>query len=383
MRPGASRGPVVALAFAASLAASLVAREAFAHELGLSRGDYVTKGDDVDVVLAFARREALSLDPSLDGDRDGALTDAEVTADGTALARRVFDGVVVEADGKPCAPKPAGARLVAEDGIEVFGAFACTSPTAGAALTVQMPLLESLSTGHRHLVKLSHGGKLDEAMLHKKEPSLSVKGGAPQGDTSPSSPATSPSAADAFVRGAVLVLTGRGHPVSLFGFALLAGFGDSLFERRRLRGVVAAVLALTVTQAFTMSLGVFGVARPSPTLIEPLIGLAVAYIGVENLLSSRSPVDPSNRWRVLLPFGLVHGFSLAAALAAAGLPGGSATVALMSLGVGAAQLVVLALLVFLAFLLTKRPWFRAWGIRVGSVVVIALGLYWFVRHVLG
>ena len=80
------------------------AGRAHAHELGLSRGDYLVESPAagetvVRATLAFARRDAISLLPALDADRDGALTEAELVAGGGQLAARVLEGVVVTAGG--------------------------------------------------------------------------------------------------------------------------------------------------------------------------------------------------------------------------------------------------------------------------------------------
>ncbi len=367
---------LVTVGFAAALLAS---RRADAHEIGLSRGDYVAKGNDVEAVVAMARREAISLLPAIDADHDGKLTDAEVAANAEPFARRVLDGIVVEADGKTCVARPGGARLVSEDGIDAFGTFACPTSTEGAALTVKVPLLEALSTGHRHLLKLSHDGTVDEAMLHKREPSISVKSAGPSASAHAdgAEPAKEkPAVLGFFPLGIEHILTGWDHLVFLVGLALVAGFGE-----RRAKSILLAVTAFTVAHSITLALAVLDVVRPSPALIEPLIALSVAYVGVENFLVK----DPSKRWRVTLPFGLIHGFGFAGALGEVGLPHGQipAALALFNLGVEAGQLATLAVVVPIVFYLAKQPFYRRWGVRVASGVIVVLGLFWFIERVVG
>jgi len=120
---------------------------------------------------------------------------------------------------------------------------------------------------------------------------------------------------------------------------------------------------------------------PSGEVIEPLIALSVAYVGVENFLVK----DPSRRWRVTLPFGLVHGFGFAGALGEVGLPAGQvpAALALFNLGVEAGQLAILAVLLPVVFFLAKQPAYARWGVRVASGAIVLAGLFWFAERVIG
>jgi len=355
----------------------LVAPRTDAHELGLSRSDLLTKGSGVEAVVAFARRDAIALLPAMDADRDGSLSDEEVTSHGEAFAKRVLEGFEVEADGKACTPKPGSARLASEDGIDAFGSFACGGPTDTAALTVRIPLLAELSTGHRQLLKISHGGKVDEAMLHSKEPSLSLKGEpAKEGsDPAPAEPEHH-GTLDFFPLGIEHILTGWDHLVFLVGLALVAGFGE-----RRARSIFLAVTAFTVAHSVTLAMAVLGLVRPSPSIIEPLIALSVAYVGIENFIVK----DPGKRWRVTLPFGLIHGFGFAGALGHVGIPTDRVPAALLlfNLGVETGQLAVLALLLPLVFFLARQAFYRRWGMRALSGLIVLAGLFWFFERVLG
>ena len=51
---------------------------AWAHEVGLSRGEYAAVGATVTAQLTFARRDVLTLVAGLDADHDGTLTAAEI-----------------------------------------------------------------------------------------------------------------------------------------------------------------------------------------------------------------------------------------------------------------------------------------------------------------
>lgn len=380
MFPGAprsnrpARAPLGALA---CVAAVLVTADAAAHEVGLSRGDYVVKGRTVEGVVAFARREALKLSPAVDADHDGTLSEAEVGAGSTDFARRVFEGIVVERDGTRCTPKPGGARLVAEDGIEAYGSFACDAPVDGASVSVKIGILGDLSTGHRHLATLAHGGAIDEAMLHKKEPGFVVKtaaAGPPAVGSEEATPAESPSLLGFFQRGVAHVLTAWDHLAFLVALALVAGFGA-----RRTRGLAIAVGALILAHGATLALSVFAPLHASPRIVGALVGLAVAYVGLENFTKG----DPAGRWRVTLPFAVTQGFAAAAVLAAGDLPTRHRPAALLlfDLGTATGQVAALCVLAPLTFFLAKQPAYRNWGVPVASGAVVIVGIAWFVKRV--
>lgn len=358
------------------LAVALTPSLALAHEVGLSRGEYVVSTSGVDVTLAFARREAIALLPALDGDRDGALTAAELDAQGAALAARAFGGLRVTAAEAPCEAQPGGARLVEEDGLEIHGAFRCAAPAGDGAVSIAVPLLDELSTGHRHLAKVARGGKVEEAMLHRRESSLRVAALTAEGGAPTEAEARAPAVLSFFVIGIEHIVFGWDHVVFIVGLALVAGFGE-----RRARGILLAVTAFTLAHSITLGLSVLGVLTPPLSIIEPLIALSVAYVGVENFLVK----DPSKRWRVTLPFGLVHGFGFAGALGEVGLPPGEtpAALALFNLGVEAGQIAILAVLLPLVFFLAKRPAYARWGVRVASAAIVLAGLFWFAERVTG
>ena len=73
---------------------------------------------------------------------------------------------------------------------------------------------------------------------------------------------------------------------------------------RRPREVLLQVTAFTVAHSITLGLSLYGLVSAPSSCVEPLIALSVAYVGVENLMTSR--LHP---WRVavVFAFGLLHG----------------------------------------------------------------------------
>lgn len=160
---------------------------------------------------------------------------------------------------------------------------------------------------------------------------------------------------------------GLDHILFVLGLFLL-----SLRWRPLLWQVTAFTLAHTVTLAAT----ILGYISLSPTLIEPLIALSIAYVGIENVLTRQL-----HAWRpvIVFVFGLLHGMGFASVLTELGLPESDLGLALITFNVGV-ELGQLAVIVT-AFLLTL-PWhsrpeqYRKWIVVPGSLLIAATGLYW-------
>jgi uncharacterized membrane protein YraQ (UPF0718 family) len=86
-----------------------------------------------------------------------------------------------------------------------------------------------------------------------------------------------------------------------------------------------------------------------------------------------------------LPFGLVHGFGFAGVLREIALPRGEVPGALVAfnLGVEAGQLAVLAAALPFIALARRTAWFQATGVKVASVLIALIGLFWFVTRLAG
>jgi hydrogenase/urease accessory protein HupE len=169
------------------------------------------------------------------------------------------------------------------------------------------------------------------------------------------------------------ILSGCDHLTFLLGVVLIAN---------RTTQVLAAVTAFTLAHSLTLALAVLGFATVSPRIVEPLIALSVAYVGLENFWNR----DASRRYRLTFAFGLVHGFGFAGALAEIGLPGDRAPAALASfnLGVEAGQLLVFsALWPLLIWLRRRREHAYVTFSRLVSVVIVALGFAWAIERSIG
>jgi hydrogenase/urease accessory protein HupE len=349
-------------AIALGLAVLAAARPAFAHPVGVSSGEYRLDGAVLYGDLGMAARELARLLPDLDTNHDGALGADEMAAGRDAAARALLGGLSVTADGRPCPGGLDRAWVVeAEDGAVFQVRYVC--PQVPRQLTLAAPFILGLAPGHRHIARLFRGGKAQTTVLDGGHVSWTI----------PASPAGTAKASASGIAWAMLklgvehILTGLDHLVFLVGLIIVGG---------SLRSLLGVVTAFTVAHSITLAVAALGVWAPSPRLVEPLIALSIAYVGVENLFLK----DASKRWRITFPFGLVHGFGFAGALREIALPHAQIPVALVSFNVGVeiGQLGVLAVALPLTLAVRRAPAFGDRGVRLVSSTIAVAGIVLFI-----
>ena len=119
----------------------------------------------------------------------------------------------------------------------------------------------------------------------------------------------------------------------------------------------------------------------SPAIVEPLIAASIAYVAVQNIFMSRLSL-----WRpvVIFGFGLLHGLGFASVLAEFGIPDDQFFPALIgfNIGVELGQLAVIAA----AFLAVgvwfgHKKWYRSRISVPASVLIAAIGVFWFFERI--
>jgi hydrogenase/urease accessory protein HupE len=350
-----------------ALAGLLAAPEASAHKVGLSRGDYTLRGRALVAELTFEKGELAGAAPAADANRDGELSAAELGSGKAAIGEALINHLKVEGDGARCAGSIVEARPTEGDGVQVSLLFACPAPPRTLALEIDF--FELLAHGHRHLGSLTSGDRAIDLVAFASHRSFSIEG--ESGGGPPGPPTHQDAGVGALFRmGIEHILTGYDHLVFLLGLVLIGG---------RLRSLLAVVTAFTLAHSITLGLAALGLVTLSPRLVEPAIALSIVYVGVENFLVTSA----EKRWRITFPFGLIHGFGFAGALAEISLPRAKVPLALLlfNLGVEAGQLAVLALLLPLLAWLRGQAWFATRGTRVISGGIVAAGLWWFAARV--
>jgi hypothetical protein len=160
---------------------------------------------------------------------------------------------------------------------------------------------------------------------------------------------------------------GRWREVEHFGPALL--------------NVVKIVTAFTVAHSLTLSLAALGHVSPPGQLVEVAIAVSIAIAAAEILY----PVFRGRVWVIVFGFGLFHGFGFAGALSEMGVLGEYLGLSLLgfNLGVEIGQVVIVALL-FPVLYLVRRLWlYRAVALPAAAVAMILVACAWAVERALG
>ena len=168
-----------------------------------------------------------------------------------------------------------------------------------------------------------------------------------------------------------MVPMGVDHILFVLGLYLLSG---------RARSVLWQVSAFTVAHSISLALSLYGVVAVSPRIVDPLIAVSIAYVAIENIVSSEL-----NAWRVALVFGfgLLHGMGFAGPLKELGLPRSEFVTALLTFNVGveAAQLAVIGTaFVLVDWHVEDRGWYRNRVVVPASVLIACTGLYWTIQR---
>jgi hydrogenase/urease accessory protein HupE len=327
-----------------------------AHAVGLSRGEYLRTADGLALKLTFAREELRAFAPESDGG----------SASQRAAAGEVMRRVQVTAAGARCRAVSGSASAVERDGILIALEFSCAR--ADTVLEVELLLLDELPHGHRHSARIVSGDHAVSELYSRERASFRVP--ALEDSAARASSAPSGSLIDFAWLGFEHLVTGYDHLVFLLALLMVSS---------RFGGLLKAVSAFTLAHSVTLGVSVAGVWTPAPHLVEPLIALSVAYVGVENFFVKNG----DQRWRITLPFGLVHGFGFSGALAEIGLSGGELVAALASfnLGIELGQVLVLALALPLVRALARRDWFVRRAVPVLSAAIVLVGVGWFAERV--
>lgn len=139
--------------------------------------------------------------------------------------------------------------------------------------------------------------------------------------------------------------------------------------------------AFTVAHSITLALAILGIVTAPSSVVEPLIALSIAYVGLENLW-----VKELKPWRVALVFGLglLHGMGFASVMQELDLPEGELLQPLVgfNIGVELGQITVLALAFALTVAFLKKPGFEKFR-KVTSALIGVVGLYWTVERIIG
>ncbi|MCH9651930.1 MAG: HupE/UreJ family protein [Deltaproteobacteria bacterium] len=142
--------------------------------------------------------------------------------------------------------------------------------------------------------------------------------------------------------------------------------------------VVKIVTAFTVAHSVTLSLASLGVVDLPGRLVEVIIAGSIAIAAADLLF----PVFRGRVWLIVVGFGLFHGFGFAGALSEMGILREHLGLSLLAfnLGVEIGQIVIVAALVPILFLLRRQGFYRKLVLPVAAVLMILVSSAWVIER---
>ncbi len=154
------------------------------------------------------------------------------------------------------------------------------------------------------------------------------------------------------------------------------------FFSLHMRPLLVQITAFTVAHTVTLALAALGIVSIPASVVEPLIAASIVFVALENVLR---PQLGALRSAVVFTFGLLHGLGFASVLGALG--GGQshflARLIGFNIGVEIGQLTVIAVAwLTVGYWFGRKPWYRARIAVPASLVIAAVGAFWFVERII-
>lgn len=346
-----------------------LAPAAFAHKAsdGYLVLDSGAHGTTLRVDLAL---RDLDLVLDLDADGDARLTWGEVRAAWPAIDAYLAPRVQVAG----CALRPAAHALeTRSDGSYAAVTLVSDCRPDGEPVIVYTALREVDAT-HRGIARITPaGGHTVVRLLDPARPASLASAAAPAAHAS------------FLAEGVLHIVTGYDHVLFLLCLLLPSvmrrthqGWQPVATLREAIAPVAWIVSAFTLAHSTTLALAAAQWVVLPAWFVEPAIAATIVLAALDNLV----PIFGGRRAAVAFGFGLIHGFGFAGVLGELNLPRAEFAWALLrfNLGLELGQLVIVALVATLLFVLRRYAAYPQWVIGAGSFAAIAIGSAWFVER---
>ena len=319
----------------------------------------------------------------LDANDDGRITWGEVRGAQSRIADYALQHLKVDGDGKTCTLAVDGLQIVEHsDGNYAVLDLRGTCSQAPLKLQLDYSLLFELDALHRGLLDLEFPGDGAKNSSHLSAlfaPDAHVL------NFEPGSTQVLRVFREYFRAGLIHVWSGLDHLLFLAGLFLPAVLRRSHGEwlptpslRKAVRDTALIVTAFTLAHACTLTLAATGAFTLPSRWVECAVAATVCFAGLNNLV----PMVYRELFWLSAGFGLIHGAAVASALIDLGLPAGGRVWALLAfnLGVEAAQLSLLALVIPPTYYFRYSRWYRWIILLPGSAAVTLVGAIWFLER---
>ncbi|MES2634353.1 MAG: HupE/UreJ family protein [Pseudomonadota bacterium] len=339
-----------------------------------------SNSEDVKVRWDIALRD-LDYVLELDRDGNGELNWGEIRTRAADITRYATEHLTLTSGDKVCAWQPPAPMQLDKHSDGTYAVLTMNAKCESGKpreLKLRYALFFDVDPSHRGLVQWqAPGSDSSQALIFSTTSAEQVLALQPQGPWS--------TLRQYVVDGVWHIWIGYDHILFLLALLLPAvlvkrdgkveaapRFGGAFVE------VVKVVTAFTLAHSITLTLAALEVISLPSRIVESAIAFSVIVAALNNL---RGGVG-SKRWIMAFAFGLLHGFGFASVLADLGLPQDALLLALVGFNVGVelGQLAIVAVFLPVAFALRKTAFYRVGVLKVGSLLVALVALWWFVQR---
>ena len=313
----------------------------------------------------------------LDADDDGAITWGEVRAKHQEIGAYALSRLILTSEEQACPAEPS-AHLIDEhtDGAYAVLLFAAACAGPITQLHADYRLLFDVDAQHKGLLRLTHVRQTTTAIFSRESPTQHFT----VGETS-----RWMQVRQYFTEGVWHIWLGYDHVLFLLALllpAVLTRTADRWHASANFSSVCWEVLrivtAFTLAHSITLSVATLGLVTLPSRVVESAIAVSVLIAGLSNLY----PQLIGRRWVVAFAFGLIHGFGFAGVLADLGLPPDALLLSLITfnLGVECGQLVLVAGVLPLAYVLRHTWTYQRVVVAAGSLATAGIALLWLIER---
>ena len=148
--------------------------------------------------------------------------------------------------------------------------------------------------------------------------------------------------------------------------------------RSALWNVLKIVTVFTIAHSITLSLAALNLISAESYIVESLIALSIVLVAINNIL----PKFDEKKWLVIFFFGLFHGMGFASVMGELPFRTINLIKILLSFNVGVelGQLVIVAAVFPVIYLLRNQKFYHPVIVKGGSVVIGLIACFWFIER---
>ena len=321
---------------------------------------------------------------AVDEDKDGEVSDAELSKANPKIEQYAFDHLKVLVDSKPVQPQHTGFELE-EHSDAIYATLLFVLPTAANSsdFLINYTLFNDTDPLHRGLFRFDLPNRTATAIFSPSQPTQRFVLGA----------AETPKRLLNFIQEGVWhIWTGYDHILFLIALLLPSalrwrsdGWEPTESRRAALINIVKVVTAFTVAHSITLTLAALNLVQLPSRFVESVIAASIVVAAINNL----KVVFAERTWVIAFAFGLIHGFGFASALTDLHLSAANLAGALVGFNVGVelGQLAIVLVFVPIAFALRRTKFYPQIALRYCSIMIAVLAAAWFFerafdRHIL-